>query len=417
MIRMKNIFWILISLGFIFNSCKKEADRPPLGNEYTKSYSVAELRAIASCTGTCSKRFTQDVYFTGVVIADHTTGNFYKELYVRDRYNTGAIHLDLKSSSYYVFVGDSVRLNLNGYDVGYNSSTGMLEIDSVDNEKHLRKFASGADPQPIDIDLSTVNYSNYHCDLVRINNVGFISADAGQIYADAIGQMSLNRTLQDCGGTQIVVRTSNYASFAQEKTPAGWGSIIGIATAYGTTNQLAIRKTAEVNMNGAGCITYLQKDFDDGSITSGGWAAVSVLDPAVTWTTSTFTGYTYGKYAKISGYYATANHNVENWLISPSMNLTGAANPVLTFLTMANFSGPVLEVKVSNNYTSGLPSTATWTALTGFSLSSTGYSLTPSGNVLLNAYKSGTTRVAFTYTANTGGSKTYEVDNILVKEN
>jgi hypothetical protein len=417
----KNIIWITaLSLAMIFNSCKKKADSPPLENENKKSYSVAELYAIASCTGSAcaSKRFKQDVFFTGVVIADHVTGNFYKELYIRDRYNTGALRLDLKASSYYTFIGDSVRLNLNGYDVAL--SDGMLVIDSVDNESHLRKFASGANPQPIDIDISNVNYSNYLCELVRINNVGFLPADANQVWADAIGQMSLNRTLQDCAGSQVVVRTSNYANFAQQKTPTGWGSIIGIATAYSSTNQLVIRKPGEANMNGTGCVTYITKDFDDGSITSassGSWAAVSVLDPAVTWTASTHTGYTNGKYAKISAYYSTANHAAENWLISPAIDLSASVNPVLNFQTMANFSGPVMEVKISNNYTSGLPATATWTALTGYNLSSTGYSLTPSGNVALNNYKTANIRIAFTYTSSSTASKTYEVDNILVKEN
>jgi hypothetical protein len=416
MMKTQNILLITaLSLAVILNSCKKKPDSPPLANENTKSYSVSELKAIASCTGTCSKRFTQDVYFTGVVLADQTTGNFYEELYVRDRYNTGAIRLELKSSALYVFTGDSVRLNLNGYDVGLVD--GMLTIDSVDNEKHLRKFASGAIPPPIDIDISNVDYSDYLCELVRINNVGFLTADANQVWADAIAQMSLNRTLQDCAGSQVVVRTSNYANFAQQKTPTGWGSIIGIATAYSTTNQLVIRTPGEANMSGSGCVTFIKKDFDDNSITSGGWSAVSVADPAVTWTASTHTGYANGKYAKISGYYSSTNHLVENWLISPVVDLSASANPVLSFQTMANFSGNPLEVLVSTNYTTGAPGTATWTALTGFSLSSTGYALTASGPVSMNAYKTATTRIAFKYTSTTSASKTIEVDNILIKEN
>jgi hypothetical protein len=413
-------FLFLLTLAFFFNSCKKKLDTPPLHEPYNKHYSVTELKAIASCTGSCSKRFTEDVFFTGVVIADQVSGNFYKEIYIRDRYNTGGIRIDLKSSAYYFAVGDSIRLALQGYDVGYNSGTGMLEIDSVDFDKHVVVFAHGAQPQPIDIDISNVNYTNYLCDLVRINNVGFLPADANQTYADAINQMSLNRTLQDCGGSQVVVRTSNYANFAQQKTPTGWGSIVGIATAYGSTNQLAIRHTSEVNMNGSGCVSYLTKDFDNGSITSattGSWTAVSVIDPAVTWTASTHTGYANGKYAKISGYYSSTNHNAENWLISPAVDLSASSNPVLSFQTMANFSGNVLEILVSTNYTSGPPSGATWTNLSGFTLSTTGYSLTPSGAVSLGAYKTATTRIAFKYTSTTSASKTYEVDNIVIKEN
>ena len=412
----KNIVLILaVCITVVFNSCKKTPDHPPLESEQNKTYySVSELRAIASCTGTnCfPKRFTGDVFFAGVVLADQVSGNFYKELYVRDRYNTGAIRLDLKASAYYVFVGDSVRICLDGYDVNYNAD-GMLEIDSIDIEKDLRKFGSGAIPQPIDIDISAVNYSDYLCELVRINGVGFLPIDTNQIWADAIAQSSLNRTLQDCSAKQVVVRTSAYSSFASQKTPKGFGSIIGIATAYGATNQLVIRKTSEVNMNGTGCTIYLTKDFEDNSLTSGGWGTQNVLG-ANTWSVSTFSGATF---AKVSGYYSTANQNTQTWFISPPLNLSASNNPVLSFETMANFTGSALEVVVSTNYTSGAPSTATWTNLSGFNLSSTGYVVTPSGLISLSAFKNSNTRIALKYVSTTAGAKTYEVDNVVVREN
>lgn len=396
----------------LISSCRKKADVPPLHSPFHRTYSVPELKAIASCTS-CPKRFTEDVFFAGVVIADQVSGNMYKELYVRDRYNTGAIHLDFKSAPLYAFIGDSIRLSLKGYDVNYNQSTGMLEIDSVDYEKHFTKYGSGATPQPIDLDLSGVNYSDYLNELVRIHDVGFIAADTNQMYADAINQQSLNRTLQDCSGKQVVVRTSNYANFASQKTPKGFGTIVGIATAYGTTNQLALRKASEVNMTGSGCTLYLRKDFEDNSITSGGWSVQNVQG-ASTWSVSTFSGATF---AKVSGYYSSANQNTQSWLISPPIDLSASNNPVVSFETMANFSGSLLEVLVSTNYTSGAPSTATWTNLSGFNLSSTGYVLTASGLLPLNAYKNVNTRIAFKYVSTTAGAKTYEVDNVVVREN
>lgn len=411
--RTKNIIVLMIvGVMVLISSCRKKADIPPLHSPFHRTYSVPELKTIASCTN-CSKRFTQDVFFAGVVIADQVSGNMYKELYVRDRYNTGAIHLDFKSAPLYAFIGDSVRISLKGYDVDYNPSTGMLEIDSVDYDKHFTKYGSGAAPQPIDIDLSAVNYTDYLNELVRIHNVGFIPADTNQMYADAINQMSVNRTISDCNGKQIVVRTSNYANFASQKTPKGYGSIVGIATAYGTTNQMALRKASEVNMNGTGCTLYLKKDFEDNSLTSGGWGTQNVQGTN-TWSVSTFSGATF---AKVSGYYSSANQNTQTWFISPPIDLSASNNPALSFETMANFSGSLLEVVVSTNYTSGAPSTATWTNLTGFNLSSTGYALTASGLISLSAYKNSNTRIAFKYVSTTAGAKTYEVDNIVIREN
>jgi hypothetical protein len=420
---MKKSFIVILTLAIFtgFISCKKEADKPEvktlLGH---KVYSVNELKAIATCTNSCSKRFTQDVYFIGVVLADESTGNFYKEIYLRDRYNTGGIRLDFINRTSYS-VGDSIRVNLKGLDINVNSTSGMLEIDSIDHEKFLVKFSSGPKPQPRVLNLADINtsnpYSNYLCDLVQINGVGFVPADTNQIWADAVGQKSVNRTIADCDGKQLIVRTSNYSDFASEKTPKGNGFIIGIATAYQGTSQMAIRTPKEAVMNGPRCTIYHAKDFENNSLTSGGWTQQSVVNSAVVWTASSFGT---DKFAKISGYVSGGNTNSENWLISPALDLSASSNPILTFRTAAKFSGNLLEVWVSTNYTSGAPSTASWTQLTGFALSPNNpgnYAWTPSGVLSLSSFKSAGTRIAFKYQSTTSGSTTYEVDDILIREN
>lgn len=418
---MRAFIYHLGLLGVIiaFTTCKKEAAQPPVANLVGhKVYSVSELNAIATCTNACAKRFTGDVYFIGVVVADEQSGNFYKEIYVRDRYNTGGLHLDFTFRSSF-FIGDSVRVNLKGLDINLNATTGMLEIDSLDHEKHVVKFATSATkPQPRVVTIAQLNASPslYLCDLIQLNNVAFLPADANQIWADPVSQSSLNRTLQDCDGGQLIVRTSNYANFAMQKTPTGNGSIIGIATAYQGASQMAIRYPSEANMTGVGCVIYHKKDWEDNSLTSGGWTQQSVLNGSIVWTASSFGT---DKFAKISGY-MSGNTNSENWLISPSLNLSTSSNPILTFRTAAKFAGDVLEVHVSTNYTSGAPSTATWTQLSGFALSPNNpgsYVWTPSGSIPLSAFKTSNTRVAFRYKSTTAGSTTYEVDDVLIREN
>ncbi|MBA3664691.1 MAG: choice-of-anchor J domain-containing protein [Bacteroidetes bacterium] len=418
----KLIYLALCFSVILFNSCKKKADVPPSRDlSQGTFYSVSQLRAIASCTNGCNNRITEEAYFKGVVIADEVSGNFYKEIYVRDAANSGGIHMTFTVSGSNLFIGDSVRLNLKGYDV--NLSSGMVEIDSVNFEKNVVKFATGANPQPRVITLSDIStcspYSNYLCDLITVTGVSFQSGSANMIWADPILQQSINRTLQDCVGNPLVVRTSNYALFAQQKTPSGAGSITGVATAFGTTNQLMIRTPNEVNMNGvAACNIYHQKNFNDNSITSGGWIQQVVTDPGVAWSTATVAA-TAGAYAKISGFYASANHPAENWLISPVINLSSASNPVLTFLTAAKFAGPALEVMVSTNYTSGAPNTASWTPITNFCLSSnvTSYVWSSSGGVSLNDFKNANTRIAFKYSSTATGATTYELDEIVIREN
>lgn len=418
---MKRFLIIILGGSFLaFNSCKKKIDAAPIA-EVSKGhvYSVAELKAIAGCTNSCNHRISDDGYLIGVVIADEVSGNFYKEIYVRDRSNTGGIRLDMKASRCNFFIGDSVHLNLKGYDVNYNPQTNMLEIDTVDYERHMVKFAHGPSPQPRVIDLNCDSYSNYYCDLVTVNKVQFQPSSANQIWADAVMQVSGNRILQACGGSTIIVRTSNYADFAQQLTPGGNGSITGIATAYSGDDQMAIRTPNEVQMNGPLCgAVYLTKDYEDNSLTSGGWSAQNVTG-AANWAYSTFSG---AKFAKVSGYYSSTNNNTESWLISPAINLASSTNPVLTFITAAKFSGIPLEVLVSTNYVSGSPGSATWTNVSGFNLSPNNpgnYAWTRSCIVSLNqpSFKNANTRIAFRYQSTTSGATTYEVDDIVIREN
>lgn len=417
---MKKITYLMIcTLALAVFGCKKKADEPPVANVANgRTYTVAELRAIGSCTNACQRRISTDAYLFGVVIADELSGNFYKEIYVRDRYNTGAIHLSMYASHCNFFVGDSVHLLLKGYDVNVDPKTGLLEIDTVNFDKHMVKYASGPSPKPYDVDMSGMSFSNYMGELVQLHNMSFIPADTAQYYADPIQQKSLSRVMQDCGGNSVTVYTSNYAKFALEKTPRGNGSIIGIASVYGTENQLQIRNTGEVRLTGAGCTVYHKKDFQDNSLTSGGWTQQSVIDPNVTWSASSYSGTYFGK---VSGYYSSANHNAESWYISPALNLSSSSNPVLTFQTAAKFTGNPLEVWVSTNYTSGAPSTASWTQLNGIALSPNNpgsYAWTPAGVISLSAFKSSATRIAFRYQSSASpGATTYELDDIIVREN
>ena len=417
---MKKISLITLTISAIITciiSCKKPDKVPTRDLSAGNTLTIAQLKTIASCTNACSKRFNEEAYLSGVVIADEVSGNFYKEIYLRDY--TGGIHLALTNSSP-LLIGDSVRVNLKGLDVWINSTTSMLEIDSIDHEKNIIKLSSGLNPQPILINgIGSFNPS-YYCDLVQINNVEFIPSDTNRTFSDAINLSSVNLTLQDCSPTQLVVRSSGYAKFAGTKAPKGKGSIIGIATNYQTTKQLVIRTPSELNMNGArgGCIQYHKKDFNDNSLTSGGWSQVNV-NGAANWAASTFGGVTF---AKISGYIGNVNTNTENWLISPALNISNAFNPVLTFNTAAKYLGNTLDVLVSTNYNSGNPSTATWTSLSpNFALSPNNpgnYAWTPSGILSLTNFKSSNTRIAFKYVSSSAiGATIYEVDDIIIREN
>jgi hypothetical protein len=100
--------------------------------------------------------------------------------------------------------------------------------------------------------LDQLNDSLQSC-LVAIDNVEFAVSDTGKPYADAVNKTSENATLRSCNGGNAYVRTSGFANFAAIKTPRGNGTLTAVYSVFGTTKQLLIRDTSDVQMNGLRC--------------------------------------------------------------------------------------------------------------------------------------------------------------------
>src|SRR6185436_15210346 len=96
------------------------------------------------------------------------------------------------------------------------------------------------------------NYDDQNT-LVRIDNVHFDTPC--ETWGDVANQTSANRNLRDANGQVIVVRTSNYALFANALIPASTGSVIGVFQIYGSTKQLMIRDLNDVLMTASPCST------------------------------------------------------------------------------------------------------------------------------------------------------------------
>ncbi|MCC6372169.1 MAG: choice-of-anchor J domain-containing protein [Bacteroidia bacterium] len=418
--KISNNLLILFAVLTMFNSCKKEYDLPPVKSAAeANKINIANIKAKFKTN--LSYKFKADSSLYCVVTADEVSGNLYKDIFVKDA--TGALHVKLINSGG-LFIGDSIRINIKGATL--NDYNDLVQLDSVDSEKNIVKLASGYNPTPMvttiaNILANTSATSSIQSRLVQLNNVEFVSADQNQPFADAIGKASLNRILKSCDGKTLTVRTSGYSNFAARLTPGGNGTFIGIVSNFNGTMQMLVRNANELIMNGTLCGggtntntagTYLSKNFDDNSTTSGGWTKQNVSG-TIDWTTATFGGQTF---AKISNFVSSANVPCETWLISPAINLSSSTAPMLSFNNAYKFTGDALEAYVSTNYTSGLPSTATWTKV-NFTLSSGNYVFVSSGLIPLSAYKSATTRIAFKYKGTAADGSTWEIDDVLVKEN
>jgi trimeric autotransporter adhesin len=166
---------------------------------------------------------------------------------------------------------------------------------------------------------------------------------------------------------------------------------------------------------GGSCSDYFCDDFEGGSLTgNNAWTIVDVLNEkgSAVWYYDTFSS---DNFAESSGFSGGAK-NAESWFISPAINLASSTAPKLSFSSAASFTGTDLEVYVSTSYVSGAINMGDWTQLTGFPLSTSSFTEVQSGNIDLSSYKQSGVRIAFRFRSTTAGSKTYQIDDVYIKE-
>lgn len=416
---IKNTIFALIASSLVFIAgCNKDFDSPPINT--LPEGNVISIDSLRKIYTSFDSTIVNDLSVYGTVTADEISGNLYKTIYIQDE--TAGILLKLTaSSSKTFFEGDKVRVSLKGTLISNYKS--MIQLGNVNPDVHIIKQSSGASIAPKVVSITDLTvYSGIYCpyqgQLIQLNDVEFACSDICSTYGDAVSQGNVNKTLTDTLGKTIIVRTSGYSSFAGTPIQQGKGSFVAIVSQYLTTIQLTIRKLDDLNLTGtrknicAPCpIIIASKNFDDLSITSGGWSSQNVVG-AYNWTVGTLGG---GAYAQITNYNA-GNTASEAWLISPALNLSATNAPYLTFNNAWKYTGTTLQLLVTTNYT-GSASTTTWTDITSSATWSAGlFAWTSSGNVSLSAYKQAGFRFAFKYVGTAVDGSTWEVDDILVKD-
>ena len=162
--------------------------------------------------------------------------------------------------------------------------------------------------------------------------------------------------------------------------------------------------------------TYLSKNFNDTSITSGGWTN-NIVTGSDNWFGDDFGGEVF---AKASNYNGSGNDVAEVWMISPAFDLSTSNVPMLSFDSETNYAGDPIEVLVSIDYdgTSDPTMQGTWTALSpNLPTSTTSWSgWTASGDLDLSLHKGVSTYIGYKYTGSASDGKTWDIDNIEVVE-
>ena len=261
--KIKNLFYLLlliiISTG-VTSCVKDEFDAPPTtcqDPDLSANISIKSLKQNYYVAGTTTE-ITEDLIIKGIVIADDRSGNYYKTIVIQDDSAGIAVRIDM-SDFYTKFpVGRRVFVKLKGLYIGaYNNLIQIGTNDPADPtnvapipltlvEQKLIKGECNLNVTPIDVTINQLNNSHQNM-LIRLTNVEFQASDTGKTFADAINQVSQNRTLKDCNNNSIIVRTSGFANFASAKVPNGNGTVTAVYTVFGTTPQLVIRDLSDVS--------------------------------------------------------------------------------------------------------------------------------------------------------------------------
>lgn len=271
---MKKILWLpLLALAFgtlmTFESCRKEYDVPPDTSGHDPNlpvtHTIAQIQDFVS-----GQLIEEDITIAGIVNIDDKSGNYYKKITIQDE--TGGIELLLDQNNLYndFPIGRKIYVKLKGLYKGDNSETPQIGYTpdgggAISNipytliDRHVVKANYPNALEPVEVtlaELASPSASKHLINkLVIIKDAEFVPEVIGQTYADPASLRSAtNRNIQECGSsTKMVLRTSGYANFQPELIPGGRGTIKAIYTRFGSTPQLYIRSTEDIDFTQDRC--------------------------------------------------------------------------------------------------------------------------------------------------------------------
>jgi hypothetical protein len=369
-----------------------------------------------------SYTFTGDYSVYGTVVMGESTGNIYRSAYIQD--TSGAINLYMQSSGD-LQSGDDIRVYLKGCEISQYGD--LLQIANVQNDSNIIIVGNANFIQPREVTIAELNnamesgnFSEYESQLIWIDSVQYTLGDLGKNYADA--EDYGERFIEDCNFNTLMVRTSDYASFADDPLPEGRGPLVVIAGRYYDNIQLIIRTTYEVQLYGPRCgtggggVTSIDENFDDQEnnidIAVEGWINVASVGSR-RWQGKEFDA---NYYAQATAF--NSGEENETWLITRAIDLDAMTQPMASFETaQAYWEHDGLEILFSTDFNGANIAGATWTALpcTIAGENDPYHDWIPSGDIDLSGY-SGTGYIAFKYAGSdlNGNTTSYRVDNVKV---
>ena len=264
--------------GYADPDLTEKVPASPWGNNKLKEQNVITIAQLksnysAAINNGSFKLIDKDIMLKGVVTGNDISGNLYNEVSLQDE--TGALLVCVNASGLYGYlpVGTEMLIDLNGLYVGgygkqaeiggvyTNLKTGATSVGKMDRatwEKHFKILnpgeADASNVQPEVFDLSKLGDASYleanAGKLMTIKSVKFASANGKNVWAandETTNQSLINaETGKMINSSNLVVRTSGYARFANAILPEGVYDITGIFTRFNNVWQILVRNTDDL---------------------------------------------------------------------------------------------------------------------------------------------------------------------------
>ena len=259
-----NIFSLILTT-LLFSCVEDDAfDAPNLDNlcdsNIKANKEIIDLNSFISPT-----LYTADDIIEGYVVSNDEEGNFYKSISIQkedgsfgvtipvDQYN---LHNDYRP-------GTKVAIKLKDRYVGksssmisignkYNGEIGRIASSEFKNVI-IRKCGDTKTENELVKVRTIAEAKNYMNTLVEIQNVQFSNASLNKKFFDPslnnIGGATNHTLIQIGVNSNVIVRVSEYASFAKKPIPSGSGKITGIMTKYNSTFQFMVKSYNDIKLN------------------------------------------------------------------------------------------------------------------------------------------------------------------------
>lgn len=449
----KQVLLLTLSL-LIVHSCVKDDDYsiPELPcDEQTVTMTLHELVAMvdADADGIVFFDQVEPVIVEGYVVSSDEQGNFFKTVSIQDKLADPTIGVQVEMDATNLFrkfpIGHKIQIKLNGIYAGFDR--GVIKIGEtylsgsdirvgrmaeLKVSEHVRVTCTFDNVTPVEFNsIGAALASGKLNTLIKIKNVQFVQT--GVPYSES--GATTDRAIIDANGTTLVVRNSNFATFAGTTMPEGSGSITLVLSQYNATYQSYIRDTNDVMFD------QPRFEVSDGAGPVGGGSAIynaclaegfesyavdaSSFPPFINfayngnryWQIKSFDG---NKYIQMSAFNSTNAVNTSYFIVPVDFSNADS----FSFKTKDGFNnGAALKVYYTTNYSidgafspsSLVDITSSFTISSG-NVNGYGNSFINSGDYSLAAL-SGNGAIVFKYEGSNGGvTTTMQIDDIKITD-